>query len=127
MTGTRPPAPTDASRVVMKNSPKTTIHQIGVLRRFQVHQAETALMTSITTPRTTPMSLALDSQFGMITVAPLSVQLNVTGCDSPRMPNATSARTPNTASEIGAFQLRGASVIDGDLGSTAAFAVVICL
>src|SRR5690554_1782667 len=127
MTGTRPPAPTDASSVVMKKSPKTTIHQIGVALRFQVHQAETALMISITTPSTTPINFASDSQLGMMTSLPLSVQLKVTGWDSPRIPNATTASTANTAREMGAFQLRGASVIDGALGSTSAFAVVICL
>src|SRR5690606_20233110 len=111
----------------MKNSPKTAIHQTGVAFRFQVHQAESALMRSITSPRTMPRIFAFVSQLGMTTSSPVSVQLNVTGCDSPRKPKATSARRAKTASEMGAFQLRGASVIDGAWGSTSAFAVVICL
>jgi hypothetical protein len=39
-----------------------------------------------------PMRLASSTQLGMITSSPVSVQLKVTGCDSPRKPNATSAR-----------------------------------
>src|SRR5690554_769169 len=127
MIGTRPPAPTDASRAVMKNRPKTTIHQTGVALRLQAHQADNADIASITMPSTTPMSLASDSQLGSITASPLSENEKVTGLDSPRTPNATSARMANTAREMGAFQLRGASVIDGAWGSTSAFAVVICL